>query len=133
LTGQATHLQDTRAHCGAGSVVLGGADNGVGTLSQSFTIARTATSATLTFFLEIVSRETATRPLDVLTVEVRNASTGTSTTLAAFSNLQRASGYSQRGGFDLLAFRGQTLRLLFRATTDERIPTSFRIDDVSVK
>ena len=39
--------------------------------------------------------------------------------------------YTQRS-FSLATWRGQTVRLQFRATTDVTLPTSFRIDDVSL-
>jgi hypothetical protein len=35
--------------------------------------------------------------------------------------------------FNLAAWRGQTVRVQFRATTDVSLPTSFRIDDVSLR
>jgi hypothetical protein len=40
--------------------------------------------------------------------------------------------YSQKS-FSLAGWRGQTVRLQFRATTDFSLPTSFRIDDVSLR
>ena len=40
--------------------------------------------------------------------------------------------YSQKS-FSLAAWRGQTVRVQFRATTDISLPTSFRIDDVSLR
>jgi hypothetical protein len=40
--------------------------------------------------------------------------------------------YSQRS-FSLASWRGQTVRVQFRATTDFSLPTSFRIDDVSLR
>ena len=42
-----------------------------------------------------------------------------------------AAAYSQKT-FSLAAWRGQTVRLQFRATTDGSLPTSFRVDDVSL-
>jgi hypothetical protein len=40
--------------------------------------------------------------------------------------------YSQKS-FSLASWRGQTVRVQFRATTDFSLPTSFRIDDVSLR
>jgi hypothetical protein len=37
------------------------------------------------------------------------------------------------GAVSLAAWRGQTVRVQFRATTDVSLPTSFRIDDVSLR
>jgi hypothetical protein len=41
--------------------------------------------------------------------------------------------YVQRGPYSLSAFAGQTVRIQFRATNNQSMPTSFRVDDVSVK
>ena len=45
---------------------------------------------------------------------------------------RRAGVYSQKS-FSLASWRGQTVRVQFRATTDISLPTSFRIDDVSLR
>ena len=67
-------------------------------------------------------------------VEVRNTSGTLLATLATFSNLNKAARRrlqppsSQRRGF-----RGQTVRVQFRATTDGSLATTFRVDDVSLR
>jgi hypothetical protein len=55
-------------------------------------------------------------------------------TLATYSNADETTpgNYSQKS-FSLASWSGQTVRLQFRATTDFSLPTSFRIDDVSLK
>ena len=40
--------------------------------------------------------------------------------------------YSQKS-FSLAAYRGQTVRVQFRSTTDSSVTTTFRVDDVSLK
>jgi len=35
--------------------------------------------------------------------------------------------------FSLAAWKGQTIRVQFRATTDGSLATSFRVDDVSLR
>jgi hypothetical protein len=54
--------------------------------------------------------------------------------VGTFSNANEttAGNYSQRS-FSLAGWRGQTVRVQFRATTDFTLPTSFRIDDVSLR
>lgn len=55
--------------------------------------------------------------------------------LICFSNLDKAAAgaYLQRGPFNLLGFAGQTIVLRFRAASDVSLPTTFRVDDVSVR
>jgi hypothetical protein len=46
-------------------------------------------------------------------------------------NKTTAGSYSQKS-FSLASWRGQTVRIQFRATTDFSLATSFRVDDVSL-
>jgi serine protease len=95
------------------------------TLSQSVTIPA-GCSATLTFWLHIDSAETTTiTQFDKLTVKLG------STTLATYSNLNKASGYSQKS-VNVGSFAGQTATLLFTATEDSSLQTSFVVDDTAV-
>jgi hypothetical protein len=67
-------------------------------------------------------------------VEVRSTSGALLGTLGSFSNRNAVSApnsYTQRS-FSLATWRGQTVRLQFRGTTDVTLPTSFRLDDVSL-
>src|SRR6185436_16713017 len=80
------------------------------TLSQSVTIPAGCTSYTLSFWLHIDSAETTTTTqFDKLTVTLG------STTIATFSNLNKASGYTQRS-FNVASFAGQTVTLKFTGT-----------------
>ena len=54
-----------------------------------------------------------------------------STTLATFSNLNKASGYVQRT-FNVSTFAGQTVTLLFTGTEDSSLQTSFVVDDTAL-
>jgi Zn-dependent metalloprotease len=96
------------------------------TLSQSVTLPAGCTSYTLTFFLHIDSAETTTTvQYDKLTIQV-----GT-TTVGTFSNLNKATGYTQRS-FNLAAFAGQTVTLKFTGAEDSSLRTSFVIDDTAI-
>src|SRR5204862_7479769 len=96
------------------------------TLSQSVTLPAGCSSYTLSFWLHIDSAETTTTTqFDKLTVKVG------STTLATFSNLNKAAGYSQKT-FNVSAFAGQTVTLLFTGTEDSSLQTSFVIDDTAL-
>jgi hypothetical protein len=121
-------------HAGSGYIYLGTVNNGTGQVYQQFSIPSTATDATLTFWLNVTSDETTTiTPYDKLFVEVRNTAGTLLSTLATYSNLSKATAgaYSQKTA-DLLAFKGQTVRLQFRVTTDSSLQTTFRVDDVCV-
>ncbi|MEV6115404.1 M4 family metallopeptidase, partial [Streptomyces sp. NPDC052109] len=95
------------------------------TLSQSVTIPA-GCKATLTFYLHIDSAETTTSTAyDKLTV------TAGSKTLATYSNLNKASGYSQKS-FDLSSLAGQTVTLKFNGVEDSSLQTSFVVDDTAL-
>ncbi|MFJ8580809.1 M28 family peptidase [Micromonospora sp. NPDC093277] len=97
------------------------------TLSQSVTLPTGCTSYTLAFWLHIDTAETtSSTAYDKLTVQV-----GT-TTLATYSNLNAATGYTQRS-FDLTAYTGQTVTLKWTGVEDALLQTSFVIDDVTLQ
>ena len=96
------------------------------TLTQSVTIPAGCTSATLSFYLHIDSAETTTSiAYDKLTVKL-----GT-TTLATYSNLNKASGYSLKS-FNVSSFAGQTVTLSFTGVEDSSLQTSFVVDDTAL-
>ncbi|WP_229401760.1 M28 family peptidase [Micromonospora okii] len=105
--------------------------NGVGstntqTLSQSLTVPAGCATYTLSFWLHVNTAETTTSAAyDKLTVQVG------STTLATYSNLNKATGYVQRT-FDAAAYAGQTVTLKFTGVEDASLQTSFVIDDVTL-
>jgi Zn-dependent metalloprotease len=95
------------------------------TLSQSVAIPA-GCSATLSFWLHIDSAETtASIQYDKLTVKVG------STTVATYSNLNEAAGYSQKS-FNVSSFAGQTVTITFTGTEDSSLQTSFVIDDTAL-
>jgi hypothetical protein len=84
----------------------------------------------------VTSQETTTTlQNDKLFLEARNPTTGALLgTLGTYSNLNKgAAGVYAQKTFNLLPGKGQTIRLQFRATTDGALPTTFLVDDVSVK
>lgn len=121
---------------GTGYPYFGNANSVTGQTYQQFTIPSNATSATFTFYLNVTSAETTTTAqYDKLFVEVRNSAGTLLKTLATYSNLNKvasASTYAQKS-FDLLAYKGQTIRLQFRTTCDSSAITTFRVDTASVK
>ena len=75
------------------------------------------------FYLHIDTAETTTTTaFDKITV------TAGSTTLATFSNLNKATGYVVHS-YSLNSFIGQTVTLKFNAVEDSSLQTSFVLDD----
>ena len=121
------------AHSGSWDAWLDGyGTNHTDTAAQTISIASTATSATLTFWLHIDTAETTTTTaFDTFRVQVLNTSGTVLSTLGTFSNLNKAAGYQQHS-FDLTSFKGQTIQIKFTGTEDSSLQTSFVIDDINV-
>lgn len=95
------------------------------TLSQSVTIPA-GCAATLTFYVHIDSAETTTTTAyDTLVVKA-----GT-TTLATYSNLNKATGYALKS-FNVSSLAGQTVSISFTGTEDSSLQTSFVVDDTAL-
>ncbi len=102
------------------------------TLSQTVTIPSTAASATLTFWLHIDTAETSTSTAyDTLKTQILNSSGTVLATLATYSNLNAAAGYTQHS-FNLSAYAGQTITLKFTGAEDSAYQTSFVLDDTAL-
>jgi Zn-dependent metalloprotease len=102
------------------------------TISQAVAIPAAATAASLTFALHIDTAEgTSSIANDRMVVTVRNAAGTVLSTLATYSNLNKAPGYQIRS-FNLLPFRGQTVTLWFDMNEDYSLQTSFVVDKVSL-
>ncbi|MFF4897758.1 M4 family metallopeptidase [Streptomyces sp. NPDC001068] len=115
------------AHAGSYKAWLDGyGSTHTDTLSQSVTIPSGCTSTTFTFYLHIDTAETtSSTAYDKLTV------TAGSTTLATYSNLNKATGYVQKS-FSLGSFAGSTVTLKFSGVEDSSLQTSFVVDDTAV-
>ncbi|MEU6578452.1 M4 family metallopeptidase [Streptomyces sp. NPDC046805] len=95
------------------------------TLSQSVTVPA-GCRASLTFYLHVDTDETtSSTQYDKLTVAAG------STTLATYSNLNAATGYTQKT-FDLSSFAGSTVTLKFTGVEDSSLQTSFVVDDTAL-
>jgi hypothetical protein len=62
---------------------------------------------------------------------VPNSSNTVLATLATYSNLNHATGYSLKS-FDVSAHKGQTIRVYFLGVEDTSLQTSFVIDDTAL-
>ena len=121
-------------HGGTGYIYFG-VNNSVSGQSYQTVSIPTSASGTLTFWLNVTSSETTTTTqYDKLFVEVRNTSGTLLATPATYSNLNKGTAgvYSQKS-LNLAAYKGQTVRVQFRTTTDSSLATTFRVDDASLK
>ncbi|WP_329129983.1 immune inhibitor A [Streptomyces sp. NBC_01476] len=100
------------------------------TLSQSVTIG-SGCAATLSFWLHIDTAETGSTVYDTLKAQVLNSSGTVLSTLATYSNVNAASGFTQRS-FDLGAYAGQTVTVKFTGVEGSKLQTSFVVDDVAL-
>jgi hypothetical protein len=125
-SGVITNSSSESAHGGSYYAWLDGyGSTHTDTLSQSVTIP-SGCKATLTFYLHIDTSETSSSTAyDKLTV------TAGSTTLATYSNLNAASGYTQKS-FDLSSLAGSTVTLKFSGVEDSSLQTSFVVDDTAL-
>ena len=108
-------------------------NNLFGTIYQAVSLPASASSITLSFWYNITSQDSATIPYDYLNVTIQNSSGGFLASVHIFSNVdkQTIGSYSQKA-FDLTSYKGQTIRVHFLGTTNPSLPTTFRIDDVSI-
>ena len=132
-SGVITSDSSQAAHAGSWKAWL----NGYGaahtdSVYQQAAIPSAATSATLKFWLKIVSAETTTtNAYDTLKVQVRNTSGTVLATLATYSNLNKGTTFIERS-FDLSAYKGQTVRVYFEGIEGSTVATSFIVDDVTL-
>jgi serine protease len=102
------------------------------TLAQKVSIPSGCSNYTFSFWLHIDTSETTTSTAyDTLKVQVLNSSGTVVATLATYSNLNHASGYTQRT-FSLAAYAGQTVTLKFTGHEDVSLQTSFVVDDAAL-
>ena len=100
-------------------------------LYQEVTIPTNACSATFKFWLKITTSETSKAPAyDTMSISVRNTSGTVLSQLASYSNKNK-SGYVLKS-FNLIAYKGQTIRLQFDAIENASRATSFFVDDLTL-
>ena len=134
ISGQVTRSTGSFPHSGTAYMILNGVNSSSGTLFQTVTVPSGCSN--LQFWLNITTSEAAGAAVfDRLFVEVRSTTGTLLATLATFSNQNSGTAgvYVLRGPFNLSSFAGQTVRIQFRGTNDVTLPTSFRVDDVSLQ
>jgi Zn-dependent metalloprotease len=102
------------------------------TLAQTVSLPAGCTTYTLSFWLHIDSAETTTTTqYDTLRVQILNTSGTVLQTLATYSNLNKAAGYTQKS-FNVSGYAGQTIQLKFTGSEDFLLQTSFVVDDTAL-
>ncbi|MFI5966889.1 hydrolase [Streptomyces asoensis] len=131
-SGVITNSTGESARTGSYYAWLGGNGTaGTETLAQSVALPAGCT-ATLALYLHIDTAETTTTTAyDTLQVQVLNSSGTVLGTLATYSNLDAASGYTRRT-LGLSGYAGQTVTLRFTGTEGSKLQTSFVIDDTAL-
>jgi Zn-dependent metalloprotease len=132
ISGSTVRSTGAYPHSGTAYMILGVNDSSTSTLYQTVTV---PSGGNLNFWLNVTTSEGPGTIYDQLFIEVRSTSGTLLATLATFSNLNSGTAgvYVLRGPYSLASFAGQTVRIQFRATNDITLPTSFRVDDVSVQ
>jgi hypothetical protein len=127
-------------HGGANYAQLGGVNSSTDSISQTVSIAASAPVASLTFWTNIVTQESSSAgAFDFLTVEVHDTSGALLATplsldnRTAFAHGNASGAYFQPAAIDLAAYKGQTVQLVWKATNGSFSPTTFRVDDVSLR
>lgn len=128
-TGDVIRFDSGRQHDGAWAACLGGRGAArTHSLAQTVTLPEGASS--LSFWTSIrTGEEPATGGSDTLLVEA--VVDGTATEIASFSDLDASVDYLQ-DTFDLSAYAGQTVTLRFTSSEDQKLRTSFCVDDTAV-
>lgn len=122
-------ITTNRPHAGSYSAWLGGYNNGADAIYQTITV---PADGTLTYWWYLSSSEGSTTAYDFLRVRLFSTTGQLLATLRTKSNTSPRNAWYQ-DSLGLAAHAGQTLRLHFSVTTDLSLPTSFFIDDVSVR
>jgi hypothetical protein len=124
-------VSDGRAHAGQRSAMLCGINNCAASLRQTLTLPANAKTATLSYAALIATQETS-HAFDFLTIELRDPS---GQTLAVVERLSDgdAAGEWLTNTFDMSAYAGRTVELVFSATSGRISPTTFYLDDIRME
>ena len=112
---------------------LCGYDTCADNLSQDVHIPSDAQNAYVRFKYKITTQETSSSiAYDKMTVRIYSPPEAATYTYWTLSNLDATSDWVSTTHYDASAFKGQTIRLQFSATTDAGLATDFLVDDVAL-
>jgi kumamolisin len=126
------------AHSGSWYVWFGGTTKAqTSTLQQTVQLPANLTAGSLSFWLHIDTAETGTKALDTLTVAFKNKAGKVIATLATYSNVNAATGYTQVSfdltkAFKLSTYANQPITLVLTGVQKGTKQTSFVVDDFSL-
>lgn len=105
---------------------------GTDEIHQDIFIPATATSATLAFYLKIVTSQTGTSPVDIFTISAQDTAGNllSGGLLFTKSNVDVNNAYALFS-VNVLPFKGQIVRLSFKGVQAGATQTSFLLDDVA--
>ncbi|NUM56623.1 MAG: S8 family serine peptidase [Candidatus Hydrogenedentes bacterium] len=126
-------IQTGSVHSGAKCAVLGGANNNFDYFYQDITIPSDASAATLTYWWNVTTNESGATVYDRLHASVRTIKNEELLTVGLLTNVNAGAVFQQSAAFSLIAYKGQTVRVTFRSETDFTLPTTFRLDDISLQ
>ncbi len=122
-------ITTTRPHAGSYSAYLGGYNNGTDAVSQTVTV---PANGRLTYWWYMTTQESGTSAWDYFRVRVLSSTGALLATPRTFTNASGAGAWRQ-DVLSLAAYAGSSVRLEFSATTDYSLPSSFFVDDASLK
>jgi subtilisin family serine protease len=123
-------ITTNRPYTGSWSAWLAGYNNAIDSIAQTVTI---PANGRLSYWWRVESREGGgTTVYDWVDVRLYEPSNGSWARLRRWSNASPRNVWTQ-DTIDLSAYAGRTLELRFFARTDSSLPTSFFIDDVSLR
>lgn len=112
---------------------LCGYDNCADTIYQDITIPADAQSAYVQFNYWVRTDETSiSTAYDSMTVRIYSPVSASSYKYWTLSNLNSTTGWALSPQYDVSAYKGQTIRLQFSATTDASFATDFFVDNVNL-
>ncbi|MDB6057088.1 MAG: hypothetical protein JWO95_932 [Verrucomicrobiales bacterium] len=131
-----TEVANNYPHTGLYTLWFGGLTTWADNSYQTVTVPSSISSATLSFYYNIVSQDTSGSPNDLFTATIQDSNGTDLATVGSWSNADSDQGaggssYHQKT-FNLFPYRGQTIRVAFASTNNATLLTSFFLDDVSV-
>lgn len=119
---------------GTVSLRLGGTASTTDEATRDVTIPAGSARAELQFWWYMTTQESTTSGFgwDYFTAEIRTTAGTVLSVVDSRSDAWSQSRWMQQATVDLTPWTGQTVRIAFRATNDDSLPTTFFVDDISV-
>jgi PKD repeat protein len=119
-------------HSGYYAAYLGGVIDAEDSLYQAVALSSDVVTATLTYWHNIRTTDTIYYPYDTLSCVIWDAHGNVLGSCGEFSNMNRSDGWVQSSA-NLVAYKGQVVRIGFKSYNNSLYATQFFIDDVSLQ